>query len=229
MLDFLNFGVSPPNFNYTHIVLIPKTKNPKRVTEYRPISLCNVVYKLASKTLANRLKRVLPSIISDTQSAFVNDRLITDNVLVVFETVHHISQRKVGSVGEMALKFDMSKAYDRVEWVCLEKIMERLRFAPRWRGLMMQCFTSITYSIKINGKLSGKITPSRGLCQGDSLSPYLFLLCAEGLSALIKKAIFDGSMQGVFVCKGVLGYLIYFFVDDNIIFCKETTTECETL
>ena len=91
VLDFLNFRVSPPNFNDTHIVLIPKTKNPKRVTEYRPISLCNVVYKLASKTLANRLKRVLPSIISDTRSAFVNDKLIIDNVLVAFETMHYIS------------------------------------------------------------------------------------------------------------------------------------------
>ena len=90
----------------------------------------------------------------------------------------------------MSLKLDMSKAYDRVEWVCLEKIIERLGFGPRWRGLMMQCITSVTYSIKINGKLSGKITPSRGLRQGDLLSPYLFLLCAKGLSDLIKKVVF---------------------------------------
>ena len=91
VLDFLNCGVSPLDLNDTHIMLIPKTKNPKRVTEYRPISLCNVVYKLASKTLANRLERVLTSIISDTQSAFVNGRLITNNVLVAFKTMHHIS------------------------------------------------------------------------------------------------------------------------------------------
>ncbi|XP_075650222.1 uncharacterized protein LOC142620797 [Castanea sativa] len=182
VLEFLNFGLSPPNFNDTHIVLIPKISNPKRVTEYRPISLCNVVYKLASKTLANRLKKVLPSIISDTQSAFVNGRLITDNILVAFETMHYISQRKTGSVGEMTLKLDMSKTYDRVEWVCLEKIMERLGFSPRW----------------INGKLSGKITPSRGFRQGDPLSPYLFLLCAEGLSALIKKVVADGALEGVY-------------------------------
>ena len=110
VLDFLNLGVIPPNFNDTHIVLVPKSKNPKRVTEYRPISLCNVVYKLASKTLVNRLKRLLPSIISDIQSAFVNGRLIIDNVLVAFKTIHHISQRKVGVIGEMALKLDMSKA-----------------------------------------------------------------------------------------------------------------------
>ena len=84
----------------------------------------------------------------------------------------------------------MSKAYNKVEWVCLEKIIERLGFAPRWRGLMMQCITSVTYSIKINGKLSGKITPSRGLRQGDLLSPYLFLLCAKELSDLIKKVVF---------------------------------------
>ena len=90
----------------------------------------------------------------------------------------------------MSLKLDMSKAYDRVEWVCLEKIIERLSFGPRWRGFMMQCITSVTYSIKINGKLSGKITPSRGLRQGDLLSPYLFLLCAKGLSDLIKKVVF---------------------------------------
>jgi len=106
------------------------------VTEYKPISLCNIVYKLASKTLANRLKKILPSIISESQSAFVNGRLITDNVFMAFETMHHINQKKGGVKGEMVLKLDMSKAYDRVEWRCLDKIMEKLGFNPRWKSLM---------------------------------------------------------------------------------------------
>ena len=117
ILDFLNNGVSPPNFNDTHIVLIPKVKEPKKVTNFKPISLCNVVYKIASKAIANRLKKFLPSIISDTQSAFVHRRLIVDNILVAFEAMHHINQKKGGKLGDMALKLDMSKAYDRVEWV----------------------------------------------------------------------------------------------------------------
>ena len=88
---------------------------------------------MASKAIANRLKKILPSIISDTQSAFVHGRLITNNVIVAFETMHHISQKKGGNVGEMALKLDMSKAYDRVEWTCLDKIMEKLGFLTHWR------------------------------------------------------------------------------------------------
>ena len=95
VLDFLNFGISPSHFNDTHISLVPKIKEPKKITDYRPISLCHVVYKIASKAIANRLKRVLPSIISDTQSGFVHGRLIT-NVLVAFETMHHNRQKKGG-------------------------------------------------------------------------------------------------------------------------------------
>ena len=117
VLAFLNSGIVPPNFNHTHIVLIPKCKESKTVTDYRSIRLCNVVYKIASKAITNRLKKVLPSIISDTQSAFVHGRLITDNVLVAYEMMHHISQKKNGRVGDLALKLDMSKAYDRVEWI----------------------------------------------------------------------------------------------------------------
>ena len=163
VLDFLNFGITPPMFNETHIVLIPKVNQPRRVTKYKPISLCNVIYKLAAKTLANRLKKVLPAIISDTQSAFVNGKLITNNVLVAFETMHQISQRKIGRQGEMAVKLDMSKAYDRMEWIYLDKIIEKLGFHQRWRGLMMQCISSVTYAVRINGKLKGHITPTRGL------------------------------------------------------------------
>ena len=116
VLDFLNQGISPPSFDDTHIILIPKVKNPTKITHYHPISLSNVVSRLASKVLTNRLKVLFPHIISENQSAFMSNHLITDNVLVTFETMHHISQKKGGKVGEMALKFDISKAYDRVEW-----------------------------------------------------------------------------------------------------------------
>lgn len=102
-LDFLNNGIAPPNFHETYIVLIPKMKNSEKVTDYRPISLCNVAYKLASKAVANRLKLVLQDIIRENQSAFVSERLIIDNVLVAHELMKHINKKKKGKNGEMTL------------------------------------------------------------------------------------------------------------------------------
>ena len=90
-------------------------------------------------------------------------RIITNNVLVAFETMHHISKKKRGKEGGMALKLDMSKAYDRVEWVWLEKIMEKLGFAERWRCLVVKCVTSVNYAIRVNGSPVGSITPIRGI------------------------------------------------------------------
>ena len=115
VLDFLNFGTMLPEINYTHIVLIPKIKVPKRMSDYRPISLCNVIYKIISIVLASRLKLILPRLISPTQSAFVLGHLITNNVLVAYESLHSMHGRRSGKRGYMAMKLDISKAYDRVE------------------------------------------------------------------------------------------------------------------
>ena len=101
-------------------MLIPKINNPEKVTDYKPISLCNVAYKIASKMVANRMKVVLQDIINENQSEFVAERLIIDNVLVAHELMNHISKKKKGKWGEMAIKLDMSKAYDCVEWDCLQ-------------------------------------------------------------------------------------------------------------
>ena len=187
-LDFLNHGIALPKFHDTHIVLIPKTKNLERVTYYKPISLCNVAYKIASKVVANMMKSVLQEIIGENQSAFVAERLITDNVLVAHEMMNHISKKRKGKCGEMAVKLDMSKAYDRVEWDCLQLIMQKLGFHERWISTVMRCVSSVKYAVRINGQPCSHILPTRGLRQGDPLSPYHFLLCAEGLSALLHQA-----------------------------------------
>lgn len=115
VLGFLNHDIFDPAINKTFIALIPKKKKPTSVIVYRPISLCNVFYKLIAKTLANRLKKVLNCIISPRQSAFISARLIIDNLLVAFEVVNTMNGRLKGCKGFMALKQDMSKAYDRVE------------------------------------------------------------------------------------------------------------------
>ena len=114
-LDFLNHDFVPPNFNETHVILIPKIKYPTKITQYQSISFSNVVLRLASKFLENRLKRLFLHVISENQSAFMSERLITNSVVVAFETMHHINQKKMGKIGEMAVKLDMNKAYNRVE------------------------------------------------------------------------------------------------------------------
>ena len=115
ILSVLNLGKILRKTNLTYLSLISKKKNPERMCDYRPISLCNVLYKIISKVLANMLKTVLSVIISDSQSAFVPGRMITDNVSVAFEVLHKMKAKRRGRKGEMAVKLDMSKAYDRVE------------------------------------------------------------------------------------------------------------------
>jgi hypothetical protein len=105
----------PEGWNDTTIVLIPKVDDASVITQFRPIGLCNVVYKVSSKLLANHLKHILCEIISPNQSAFVPGRLIMDNFLVAFESYHAIKKKTTSNHGTCAVKLDMHKAYDRVE------------------------------------------------------------------------------------------------------------------
>jgi hypothetical protein len=146
-----------------------------------------MIYKLISKVLANRLKTILPYVISDNQSAFISGRLISNNIVVAYETLHSMHTRMWSKVDYMGIKLDMSKAYDRLEWVFLEVIMRKMEFSEVWVKLIMECVCSVSYSILVNGQPIGNIKLSRGICQGDPLSLYLFMLCAEALISILTK------------------------------------------
>ena len=128
---------------------------------FRPISLCNVIFKLVSKVLANRLKRILGRIISNCQVAFVAERVITDNILISFEILHYMKSKHQGNTAHMALKLDISKVYDKVEWDYLKGIMLKMGFHHKWVDLIMPRISSASYSVLVNGVPSRFIKPSR--------------------------------------------------------------------
>lgn len=160
---WLDAGKFSASLNDTNIVLIPKKENVEEVKDLRPIALCNVLYKIVAKVLANRLQKILPVLISEEQSAFFPGRNITDNVLVVFELIHYMKRKMNGDGGEVALKLDISKAYDRVNWDYLKNRMVSMGFSTKWIQWMLLCVTSVSYSICFQGSNIGPILPKRGL------------------------------------------------------------------
>ena len=129
----------------------------------------------------------------------------------------------------MAIKLDMSKACDRVEWAFLEKLMEKLGCDNRWITLVSSCIRSISFSVLVNGEPHDNFTPNRGLRQRDPLSLYLFLLCAEGLHSLIQQAEISGSIKGVSLCSVGPKVSHLFFADDSLLFCRASTQEASSI
>uniref|UniRef100_A0A803PF28 Reverse transcriptase domain-containing protein n=1 Tax=Cannabis sativa TaxID=3483 RepID=A0A803PF28_CANSA len=228
-LDILNNNADCKPLNETLICLIPKVPKPTTMSEFRPISLCNVIYKVISKCLANRMKLSLSTVISANQSAFIGGRIIQDNAIIGFESLHCMRKGRFGNGKKMAVKLDMSKAYDRVEWNFLEAMMVSLGYDHRWIAKIMNCVSSVSFSILINGSIKGFFIPERGLRQGDPLSPFLFLLCSEGLSCLIFEAERAGKIHGLRFGDLDQRLSHLFFADDSLIFLDATMEESSTL
>jgi hypothetical protein len=212
--------------NETAIVLIPKKDNPEEIKDF---SLCNVVFKVVSKCLVNRLRPLLQGIISPTQSAFIPGRLITDNALVAFECIHSIQTGSVARKKFCAYKLDMAKAYDRVDWRFLEGVLAKLGFHSKWIQWVMACITTVRYSILFNGNTLDPITPTRGLRQGDPLSPYLFLFVADGLSSLIKKEIEENSLMELRLSRRGPDVSHLLFADDCLLFFEGSINQAEII
>lgn len=165
-------------------------------------------------------------IISEQQSAFVIGRQIQDNIMVAHEVFHFLKHKKTGPKAYVAVKLDLNKAYDRVCWDFLLKVLEKMGFDPQWIGWIKQCVCSVKYSFVVNGGQIGCVTPGRGLRQGDPLSPYLFLLVADVFSNIMTKAALSKSIKGIKMKKRcpVLSHLL--FADDSLVFLEANPLSC---
>lgn len=175
--NFFKTGYLLKEMNQTNIVLIPKCEGANQIKQFRPIFLCNVSYKIISKIIANRLQPLLQKIISPYQAAFLKGRFIHDNSIIAHEILHSMRYRKRGKVGWLAMKCDMEKAFDKVEWKFLLCILKNLGFSSKACQLIEQCIFTMSYQIMINGTPYRGDLPSRGLGK-ETLSLPTYSSCA---------------------------------------------------
>eukprot|EP00253_Pinus_taeda_P004488 PITA_04488 len=200
--------------NSTYLALIPKDSNPETFARFRPISLCNASYKILAKLLANRLKPLLPQIISSYQGGFVEGRHILDNVIQVQETVHSSKQRKEKG---MLIKLDMANAFDKVNRTFLSKVLLSFGFSPRFVNLIKACTDNPWIAPLINGRPVNFFQAKRGIRQGCPLSPFLYILMAESLSRKLEAERMSGSLPGLKPTNRVNPLNHALFADDSIL------------
>ncbi|XP_074292053.1 uncharacterized protein LOC141618891 [Silene latifolia] len=217
IMNFFESGKLLSQINSTVITLIPKVDRPTNVTHFRPISCCNVIYKTISKLLCNRLALVLPDIISRNQGAFVKGRSILENILICQDLVRYYSRKTVSS--RSMFKLDLQKAYDTIEWGFVEQMLGALHFPEKFKGLIMSCITSTSFTLNLNGIQFGYFHGKRGLRQGDPMSPLIFTICMEYLTRILDYATHQWYFRYHPLCAGIkLNHLL--FADDLMLFCK---------
>lgn len=151
--SFFTTSVLPRQVNATVISLIPKVSGADKLSDFRPISLCNTVYKVISKIIASRLQDLTPDIVQRNQVGFVKGRILSENVLLASELVSDFN--KEGTVTRGCLQIDITKAYDNVDWRFLFNVLEALELPQNLRNWVRVCVSSPHYSIALNGELAG--------------------------------------------------------------------------
>nr|KAJ0184913.1 hypothetical protein LSAT_V11C900471370 [Lactuca sativa] len=192
--DFESTGVIDRGCNSSFIILVPKTSDPISLCEYRPISLIGCIYKIIAKVLAERLKRYIPQVVSHTQTTFIKDRNILDGPLIINEVISWLRKSKSKA---FLFKVDFEKAFDCLNWKYLDSVMAQMNFGQKWRKWIFGCLSSARASVIINGSASKEFPLRRGVRQGDPLSPFLFILVAEGLNIALEEAKEQGIFKGV--------------------------------
>lgn len=211
--EFHQNAILPKGITTSFLALIPKNNHPQTLSEYRPICLISSLYKILSKILAARLKQVLGKVISPCQTAFIPGRQILDGVVVLNELIDLIKKRRDKC---MFLKVDFEKAFDSVSWKYLEYMLNWMGFHEKWIKWMRACVFSSSMSVLVNGSPTEDFEVSKGLRQGDPLSPFLFIIAAEGLTGLVNNAIRSGCFKGYMV-SNVQQHHILQYADDTIL------------
>ncbi|KAK2383713.1 hypothetical protein QL285_071138 [Trifolium repens] len=212
LIEFHDNAFLPKALTASFLTLIPKKDHPQDLFDYRPICLIGSLYKVVSKVLANRLKSVLGKLISKCQSAFLPHRQILDGVVVLNEIIDLAKRRKYTC---FLFKVDFERAYDIVSWSFLESMMIKMGFAEGWLNWMRACIFESSMSVLVNGSPTNDFKVGRGLRQGDPLSPFLFLIVAEGLAGMMRRAVQIGKFKGFQVNHNVK-FQILQFADDTI-------------
>jgi hypothetical protein len=216
--DFFFSGELLKQVNHSIISLVPKSENISTPSDFRPISCCNVIYKVISKILAGRLALAIHDIISPAQNAFLSGRSMTDNVYLVQELLIRHYNRKRASP-RCLIKIDFRKAFDSVQWPFLRQLLLLLNFPARFVQLIMRCVETASFSVAVNGDLYGFFPAKSGVRQGDLLSPYLFIVCTEYFSRMPNLASHHPDFRFHPKC-GSLGIQHLACADDVLLLCR---------
>lgn len=217
VLEFFRSGQLLKQWNHAFIALVPKSSHASSVTDYRPISCCTVFYKIISKILANRLCAIMGHIVDEAQMAFIKDRSIVENIHLAQELFRKYNRKKASPRCIMIM--DLQKAYDTVHWEFLREAMTVMKFPPIFVQWIMECVSTNSFSISVNGQMHGFFHGHRGLRQGDPLSPYLFAICLEMLSRSLKIAASSNDFNFHPKCEA-LGITHLAYADDLLLLSR---------